>query len=147
MARSQGASQRGIQLRDEAERAREAYDSCVCLVDVDEHASLERACLLARSESILLLISNLKFEVWLRWHAEQHTSTMSSAQLDGHMRKLRLLDGKRLAASFPIEDVEQACEVARRVDPLLSSCRKGPDPSSAMPLLVDLLSLQPSSQR
>ncbi len=133
--------ERCIQLRDRAANTEASFDSCVCLVDVDQHSSLEYACALAQSESIYLLVSNLKFEVWLRWHAERSASALTSAQLDQRIAKLSLLDGKTLAAGFPIESVERAYDFARRVDPDLRACRVGPDPSSAMPVLINILQM------
>lgn len=130
-----------IELRDKAVNADrdKAYDVCVCLVDVDNHTSLGEACALAHRESILLVVSNLKFEVWLRWHAEARLSVMSPTQLDHHVAKLGLVKNKHLTPAFPIEKVHDACKAARQADPDMSTCRPGPEPSSAMPLLVDLL--------
>ncbi|MDF9878493.1 RloB family protein [Cellulosimicrobium cellulans] len=127
-----------IELRDKAS-GDESYAACVCLVDVDQHAALNAACELAAHESILLLVSNLKFEVWLRWHAEDKRSALSSSQLDRHTEKLGLIKDKALPPRFPIDQVHTACAIARRADPELREGRVGPDPSSAMPILVDLL--------
>lgn len=93
------------------------------------------------------LVSNLKFEVWLRWHAEETTSSLSSSQLDERVAKLGLVKNKILLASFPIHEVLTACAVARRVDPDMVVGRVGPDPSSAMPILVDLLRGTPQTWR
>lgn len=131
--------QKCINLRDEV-RGDERYDCCVCLVDVDQHAALLDACRLAANESILLLVSNLKFEVWLRWHAEDKTSALTSSQLDERAESLKLIQNKVLRPSFPIHNVDMACDIARRVDPDMAPARVGPDPSSAMPFLVDLMS-------
>lgn len=132
---------RCVELRSKAANADrdKAYSICVCLVDVDNHANLEAACTLARRESIILLVTNLKFEVWLRWHAEAKRSVLSTTQLDDLVEKLRLVKDKYLTPTFPIESVHDACAVARQADPDMSTCRRGPEPSSAMPLLVDLL--------
>lgn len=128
-----------IELRDKA-RDEGSFDTCVCLVDVDQHATLSAACELAARESILLLVSNLKFEVWLRWHAEDRRSVLSSSQLDERVEGLGVIKNKALPPSFPIDQVHVACQVARAADPGMAAGRVGPDPSSAMPLLVDLLS-------
>ncbi|MHA3946776.1 RloB family protein [Cellulomonas bogoriensis] len=129
---------RCIDLRDQA-RGEERFDACVCLVDVDQHAALPAACELADRESVLLLVSNLKFEVWLRWHAEAKRSGLTSSQLDRLTQKLGLIKNKRLPPTFPIHQVHTACQIARQADPGLRAGRVGPDPSSAMPVLVDLL--------
>ncbi|TWJ07597.1 RloB-like protein [Stackebrandtia albiflava] len=129
-----------MEIRDKAVSDEKEYDICVCLVDVDRHEALRTACRLADSESILLLASNLKFEAWLRWHVEDKRSALSSGQLDDLLAKLGLVTKKMLAPRFPFHAVQGACEIARRADPDLAAGRIGPDPSSAMPILVDLMS-------
>ncbi|MBP6996979.1 MAG: RloB domain-containing protein [Phycicoccus sp.] len=131
--------ERCVELRDAAAGGEKAYDDCVCLVDVDQHSTLEGAARLASREGIILLISNVKFEVWLRWHAEDQRSALTSSQLDDRTEKLKLITNKLLALHFPFGAVEEACRVARLADPQMESGRKGPNPSSAMPILVDLM--------
>lgn len=126
--------------RDQAKGRDKPFDLCVCLVDVDTHSLLESARVLAGREGISLLVSNVKFEVWLRWHREESCSALTSRQLDEFASTAGLLDGKSLARGFPIERVHEACVVARRADPDLCAGRVGPDPSSALPVLVDVLS-------
>ncbi|MFD6859103.1 RloB family protein [Rhodococcus sp. NPDC060090] len=130
---------KAIEVRDKAVKDEKGYDVCLCLVDVDEHETLSAACQLAARESILLLVSNLKFEAWLRWHVEDKRSPLSSSQLDELTTKLGLITKKILSPSFPFHAVHEACETARRADPDLEAGRIGPDPSSAMPILVDLM--------
>ena len=130
---------KSIELRDAATDTEKCYDVCVCLVDVDEHSTLESASRLAERESILLLVSSLKFEAWLRWHAEDRRSALNSSQLDQRMATLKLTTGKTLSLRFPIDGVEDACTIARAADPAMRAGRTGPDPSSAMPILVDLM--------
>ena len=131
--------QKCVELRDIAASREKPYDVCVCLVDVDDHSKLNDAATLAGKESVLLLISNLKFEVWLRWHAEAKRSAMTSAQLDEHVEKLNLVQDKALSLQFPFDCVDDACHRARQADPDLRAGRKGPDPSSALPILIDLM--------
>lgn len=120
--------QKCIEKRDEAERNGKGYDEFVCLVDVDEHDTLSAAIQLADREAIQLLISNLKFEAWLRWHAEDKRSALTSAQLDALVAKLGLVRGKLLSSTFPFNAVDRACEVARSIDPGMGSGRQGPNP-------------------
>ncbi|WP_058234215.1 RloB family protein [Devriesea agamarum] len=131
--------QRCVEKRDEAAQNDKEYDDCVCLVDVDEHQTLPAAIQLAQREGIWLLISNLKFEAWLRWHVEDKRSALTSTQLDELVTKLGLIEGKILSHSFPFHRVHEACKTARAIDPELKAGRKGPDPSSAMPILVELM--------
>ncbi|WP_313279404.1 RloB family protein [Timonella senegalensis] len=131
--------QKCVEKRDEAAQNDKGYDDCVCLVDVDEHQTLSAAVQLAEREEIRLLISNPKFEGWLRWHAEDKRSALTSTQLDDLVAKLGLVKGKILSQSFPFHQVHDACKTARAVDPQLKAGRKGSDPSSAMPILVELM--------
>lgn len=136
--------QKCVEKRDEAARNDKGYDDCVCLVDVDEHQTLPAAVQLAEREEIRLLISNLKFEAWLRWHAEDKRSALTSAQLDDVVTKLGLVKGKILSQRFPFHQVQSASATARAIDPEMRPGRKGPDPSSAMPILVDLMQGAPA---
>lgn len=77
-----------IAIRDKAASDAKDYDACICPVDVDQHEALPAACQLAGRESILLLVSNLKFEAWLRWHVEDKRSALSTSQLDDLTMKL-----------------------------------------------------------
>ncbi len=131
--------ERCIEHRGADRRKGTPYDHYVCLVDVDRHGTLERAIARAEQEGILLLISNLKFEVWLRWHASSRRSVLTSRQLDAELQALGLLAGKRLSPRFPFPSWEQAHRIAHQADPALTAGRMGPDPSTAMPVLVDLM--------
>lgn len=131
--------QKSIEKRDDAKRNDKDYDDCVCLVDVDEHQTLPAAIQLAEQEGIQILISNLKFETWLRWHAEDKRSALTSEKLDNLVNRLGLVKGKTLSLSFPFHQVYEACKTARAVDPEMRPGRKGPNPSSSLPILVDLL--------
>lgn len=128
-----------LEHRDRAEGKGTPYDHCVCVVDVDQHSHLEDAAALARSEGLLFLVSNVKFENWLLWHRVDSLAPHSSQNLDSLMKKHGLVEGKKLPTDFPFANVGDACSRARRADPELASSRIGPNPSSAMPLLVDLL--------
>lgn len=128
-----------IELRDAVADDAKAFNHCVALVDVDMHQTLGDACALASKESILLLVTNLKFEMWLRWHAESTRSAMTTDQLDKRVEKLGLVSRKSLLPGFPIWQVDQAITVAQAADPGMMGGAAGPNPSSAMPLLVDLV--------
>lgn len=131
--------QKCVEKRNDAALSDKGYDDCVCLVDVDRHQTLARAVQLAEQERIWLLISNLKFEVWLRWHVEDKRSALTSAQLDDLVGKLGLVKGKLLSQSFPFGGVHAACRTARAIDREMRPGRRGPDPSSSVPILVDLM--------
>lgn len=131
--------QRCINLRDAAHRTAKEYDWCACVVDVDQHANLQAAVSLAKSENVFLFVTNLKFEVWLLWHVTDKRAAHNSRELDNLMRKHELLNKKHLAPAFPIENYVDAVETSRLADPKMASGRVGSDPSTAMPLFLDLL--------
>ncbi|MGQ5696205.1 RloB family protein [Rhodococcus erythropolis] len=128
-----------IERREDAKRKQKAYHWCVCLVDRDKHTTIEAAGRLAASEEIILLVTNLKFEMWLLWHLVDVRSPQSTTELDRLMIKHKLLQGKHLPLRFPIDKVHSAMKVAEAVDPNLAQGRVGPDPSSAIPILVQLM--------
>lgn len=55
------------------------------------------------------------------------------------MDKYELLQNKHIPLRFPIEKFRSAVEIATSVDPGMSAGRVGPDPSSALPLLVKMM--------
>lgn len=127
-----------VELRDSAKRDGKAYDQCLCLVDFDQHTTLAEAAGVARREGVAFLVSRLKFEVWLLWHVSDSCSAKTTKQLDELVARNKLLEkGKHLSPRFPIEKVGEAR--AQAADPALCTGRVGPDPSSAMPVLVRLL--------
>lgn len=128
-----------INLQHAASRSSKAYDQCVCLVDVDQHKTLDEAAKTARAANVGLLISRLKFEVWLLWHTSEKRAPLTSKQLDELMDKHQLLKDKHLPVRFPIEKVDEAVHIARLADPEMAMGRVGPDPSSAMPILIELM--------
>ncbi len=131
--------QKCVSLRDAAVKRKKPYDVGVCLVDVDQHETLQEAAQLADTEAVSLLITNLKFETWLCWHAEDKRSALTSSELDHRAEKLELVLDKSISPHFPISEVGTACEIARQADPDLMAGRQGPNPSSAMPLLIELM--------
>ncbi|WP_353988110.1 RloB family protein [Ruicaihuangia caeni] len=131
---------KAMQMQAAARALAEPYYQSVCLVDVDDHAHLDSAIELAERHGILLLISNVKFELWLLWHVDASTGAKTSRQLDDSMSRHGLFQKKKhLAANFPFERYEAAVRVARRADPDLAPGRKGSNPSTALPILVDIL--------
>lgn len=128
-----------IELRDREAEAGKPYDSCYCLVDVDEHGTLDAAMRMAREEGIHLLISNLKFEVWLIWHLKDLGGERTSRELDDLVKKHGLMVGENLASGFPVKGVGDAVHRAYARDPDLAEGRVGPNPSSALPILIDAI--------
>jgi hypothetical protein len=123
----------------QAKRNSEPFDWCCLLLDVDQHTDLDECLREASRDGIKVLVSNLKFEVWLVWHVTDLASVEGTKELDRRVRKEDIMSGKHLNRRFPIHNHPQAVERARRADPDLAAGRVGPNPSSAMPVLIDLM--------
>lgn len=129
-----------VSRRDSDARKGKAWDKVVGLIDSDQHTTIRYAADLAASEGITLAITRLKFETWLLWHVTDSLRAHTSRELDDLMQHHGLLvNRKAIAPSFPFDGLEQALNQARRADPKIISGRLGPDPSSGMPLLIDIL--------
>lgn len=128
-----------IEFRKNAKKRDKAYDHCVCLVDVDQHTKLKEATEMAQREGIDIIVSRLKFEIWLLWHVSDSRGASTSKQLDDLVAKHKLLREKHLSPRFPIERVDEAINRAYVADPQLCRGRVGPDPSTAMPILVRMM--------
>lgn len=120
----------------------EPYDWVLCVVDVDEHAKLQEALHLAQRESVHVIVNNPKFEVWLLWHGEDHFAHLENKQLDKLVEARGYMTGKKhkvIDRSFPVDRFEHAVQTASRADRDMRVSRKGPNPSSAMPVLLEHL--------
>lgn len=121
------------------ERKRRDYDWVVCLVDCDKHATLEEAFTLASREGIEVLVSNPCFELWLLWHQEDWRRPGSTPkQLQERLTALKLMKDKKVLETFPVGNHEAARKRAKAAGTVSANCR-GPNPSSALPVLLDLL--------
>jgi hypothetical protein len=63
-----------------ARGALDQYDEVWALVDVDDHAGLQDACVLATDESVRLTISNPAFETWLLWHYQDQRASLTRSE-------------------------------------------------------------------
>ncbi|MDO5080018.1 RloB family protein [Buchananella hordeovulneris] len=120
-----------------AEKKGKGYDAVYCLVDVDRHEKLAVALKRADRLGIHVLVSNLKFEVWLLWHVSDRVTEMNSTELDREMKNHGLLEEKRLSSTFRIGGYDEACRRARQADPDYAAGRVGPNPSTALPVLIE----------
>ena len=123
------------------------YEQCFAVVDVDRwdeatpggRSKLERALRAAKEHGIKVVVSNLKFETWLVWHAEDK-SYRTSKQLDDACRRLKLLSGKNITASFPIENFTVASNRALGAHATRLSA-VGPNPSTSLPAFLRILNI------
>ncbi|MEV6983706.1 RloB family protein [Sphaerisporangium sp. NPDC051017] len=91
--------QKAVVISSEAP-AGDEYEHVWCVVDVDDHATLEKALLAARRASIKVAISNPCFDVWLLWHFSEHRSHVNQATLKRKLRDFGIHD-KNLPDDFP----------------------------------------------
>ena len=142
-----------LKCRRIAERANKEgkkYSEIYCVVDVDDSSrrdNLEQAIRTASSAQvagvpICMVVTNLKFEVWLLWHFGEDPakgSSFDSAKIDEKIKALPegvMKKRKHIGEAFPFENYQKASERAYKRDPDLDFNRVGEFPSSAVPLLI-----------
>lgn len=92
-----------------------------------------------------MVVTNIKFEVWLLWHMEDSPNGyMSNSDINNQVKTISASrpfmigkNNKEIHPKFPIGKYDIAIKKAQRNDPNMDFNRKGPNPSSAMPLLID----------
>ena len=130
-------------LQRQAKSAGEPYDWCCVVVDVDDHTTLDRCLRDARKAGIHVVVSNPCFEIWLLWHYADHRAHTDRRALREAVRRFGITD-KTLPPGFQFVAYPDATARARQADPDTATGRTGPNPSSAMPVLIDLMSAKSS---
>lgn len=122
------------------------YKACFAVVDVDEwdnqssgKSNLRKAIELAAQNNIYLIISNLKFEVWLLWHCLE-TIDFTQDQLDQRCKSKKILHGKNISGDFPYQNYRQAINRCLKKETIDHGI-KGNYPSSAMPVFFQKLGI------
>lgn len=122
------------------------FDQGIIVVDVDQHERLEEMLVdCRRSSGVNALVSNPCFELWLLWHTTDrrgYTETRECVRL----ARNSLMGDKDLTAKFPIANFPEAVKRAQQAWPTMTPNDKGPNPSSAMPWLIDLM-MTPAPQK
>ncbi|WUH92362.1 RloB family protein [Streptomyces sp. NBC_00433] len=113
------------------------YDSVWCVVDVDQHATLENACLRAKRSDLDVAVSSPCFEVWLLWHFQDHASWISTEALAVKLKKFGV-NGKNLPLTFPYDKYSSAMLRAEKCTEIRLK-HKPPNPSSSVSSLVGVL--------
>lgn len=115
----------------------DSYEHVWCVVDVDDHATLDSAIRRARKASIDVAVSNPCFEIWLLWHYDNHSSYITTTGLRRKLRQYGILD-KSLPVNFPYTSYATAASRALKCldddGPI-----PGENPSSSVCRLVILL--------
>ncbi|WP_070463349.1 RloB family protein [Corynebacterium sp. HMSC29G08] len=140
--------EQAIRIRDEAnDQGGDVvpYACCFAVVDVDQWnqgkqpTALRQAIALAQKEGIVLVVSNLKFEVWLLCHADESSRPpTTSAELDKRCASAGLMRGKTLKTDFPFGRYGEAKAVALQLGRVKAG-QAGPNPSTAMPNFLDAI--------
>ncbi|AQZ69655.1 hypothetical protein BKM31_56620 [[Actinomadura] parvosata subsp. kistnae] len=117
-----------------------AYDEVWCVVDVDQHKTLDQALVAARRGQVNLAISLPCFELWILYHFEDHAAACDQERIRQRLRKHIKDYDKHLGRDFPFVHHETARERACRADP--EHCepnRKGTNPSTNVWLIVEAI--------
>lgn len=116
------------------------FDQGIIVVDVDQHERLEEMlddC--RRSPHVNALVSNPCFELWLLWHATDRRGYTETRECVRLARINNLTGDKDLNTKFPIASFPKAAKRAQQAWSELAPNERGPNPSSAMPWLIDLM--------
>lgn len=122
------------------------YALCFAVVDVDSYgkknkvgsSTLEEALKIANKNGIQVIVSNIKFEVWLLWHLSESVPSTPSVLEDLCRKKRILVRKKHLATDFPIDNYKEACVRADQRQKVHLH-KVGSNPSSAMPRFFEEL--------
>ncbi|MFG2464870.1 RloB family protein [Streptomyces canus] len=124
-------------LRDLEDKGGDPYDSVWCVVDVDEHASLERACIESRRSHVKIAISSPCFEIWLFWHFENRAAWIDATTLSRLLRK-KGFSGKSMPKGFPYAKYPEAMARASKCEDVKVQ-HAPPNPHSSVPDLISAL--------
>ncbi|MFG1958286.1 RloB family protein [Nonomuraea sp. NPDC049028] len=117
-----------------------AYDEVWCVVDVDDHKTLDQALIAARKGGVNLAISLPCFELWVLYHFEECAAACDPESIRRKLRKHIKDYDKHLGRAFPFANHEVARDRAQRADP--DHCapnRKGRNPSTNAWLIVEVI--------
>ncbi|GGL44417.1 RloB domain-containing protein [Planomonospora parontospora] len=88
------------------------------------------------------------FEIWLLWHFQDCSATLSSAVVQGKVGRHLPGYDKHLPKDFPYERYETARRRAQNTDPAhVSANRKGGNPSTNVWLTVEAIAESGRTQR
>jgi hypothetical protein len=150
-----------MEKREERENSKKNQDfpyvRCFAVVDVDHWdnpikgklSRLRQAILLAKENDINVLVSNIKFEVWLLWHKNTYNKSLDSKSLDRHCKNKDnkiLKEGKNIVPDFPFQNWEEACKRANQHGRVKANSI-GRNPSSALPRLFEALKALADQQK
>jgi hypothetical protein len=125
-------------VEDRRRNRTETYDQVWCVVDHDDHATLDAAIAYASKANIRLVVSTPCFDYWVLLHYIDHRKSSRPKdivrQLDKHIPGYN----KKLPDGFPFDRYPVAVQRAEGAAP--SSNAIGPNPSTAVHLVVAAMS-------
>jgi hypothetical protein len=125
-------------VEDKRRNGVETYDEVWCVVDHDDHATLDAAIAYASKVKIRVVVSTPCFDYWVLLHYVDHRKSAKAKdivrQLDKHIPGYK----KKLPDGFPFGNYPWAIERAEGAAP--SSNAVGPNPSTAVHLVVAAMS-------
>lgn len=116
------------------------FDQAILVIDVDQHQKLDevlREC--QSSTAVDAVVTNPCFELWLLWHTTDRRAYTETRDCVRLARINNLTGDKDLNTKFPIASFPEAVKRAQQAWSELAPNKKGPNPSSAMPWLIDLM--------
>ena len=120
------------------------FDRAILVVDVDQHHKLDTVLWERRSSTAVdAIVTNPCFELWLLWHTTDRRGYAETRECVRLARSHNLMKDKDLSAKFPIASFPEAAKRAQQAWSELAPNKKGPNPSSAMPWLIDLMTTPP----
>lgn len=120
------------------------FDRAILVVDVDQHHKLDTVLRDCRSSTAVdAIVTNPCFELWLLWHATDRRGYTETRECVRLARINNLTGDKDLNTKFPIASFPEAVKRAQQAWSELAPNKKGPNPSSAMPWLIDLMTTPP----
>lgn len=120
------------------------FDRAILVVDVDQHHKLDTVLRECRSSTAVdAIVTNPCFELRLLWHTTDRRAYTETRDCVRLARSSGLMGDKDLTARFPIASFPEAVKRAQQAWPTIMPNKKGPNPSSAMPWLIELMTPAP----
>ncbi|MFI8527458.1 RloB family protein [Promicromonospora sukumoe] len=120
--------------------AKDDYEAVWIVVDVDDHASLPDVLREGAGSAEAIVVSNPQFEVWLIWHISSSGAPQTATSLKKELKRHGFTGTcKHLPTDFPFDRVDQAVAMATHKTRAAALNTRGPNPSSGMPHLVEVL--------
>jgi hypothetical protein len=98
-----------------------AYDEVWCVVDVDDHTTLNQALVGARRGGINLIVSSPCFELWVLYHFQDYPVSANGIEVGRKLKKHIPEYDKRLGSNFPLSGMKPLGSERRRLIPIIEN--------------------------